>query len=169
MLNERGDPLSIVSNRRIPDPASGNPSGYRIQSIVNPTWFSKFDEVETRPGLPTTGRLVFRYLMADDNGVYQLEPSADPRFMDVQWMLSADDYFWMTGKRLRAASVRRLSAAANNTTLCPRAAQTRAASSPAGPPPTTTIFFFFPLTVIVAHFSSRPITGFCTHVTPRPV
>jgi hypothetical protein len=115
VLNERGDPLSIISNLRIPDQFAGNPSGYRIQAIVNPSWFSKFDEIESRPGHPNFGNLVFRYLLADDNGVYQLEPSADPRFMDVQWMLSADDYFWMTGKRLRAASVRRLGAAANNT------------------------------------------------------
>jgi len=115
VLNEQGNPLSIVSNLRIPDTTAGNPSNYRIQPIVNPTWFSKFDEIETRPGHPNFGALTFRYLLADDNGVYQLEANtADPRFMDVQWLLTADDYYWMTGKRLRAASVRRLSSAANN-------------------------------------------------------
>ena len=113
VLNEQGNPLSIVSNLRLPDGAGG----FRIQPIVNPTWFSVFTEVESRAGFPNVGRAVFRYLLADDNGVYQLEANpSNPQVMDVQWVLSADDYFWMTGKRLQAASVRRLSASAGNAT-----------------------------------------------------
>jgi len=103
VLNEAGTLISIVSNLRIPD-GSG---GFRLQPITNPTWFSKFDEVDV-----TTGRLIYKYLLADENGCYQMRVGASPAYMDVEWMLSAEQYYRMTGKRLRAASIQRLTTVA---------------------------------------------------------
>jgi hypothetical protein len=99
-----GKPLSIVSNLRIPD--ATQPNGFRLQPIVNPTWLSKFEEVVTVSGSP---RLVFKYLLADANGCYQIyaDPQ-DPSAMAVEWLLTGDAYFQMTGKRLSATSIRRL-------------------------------------------------------------
>ncbi|HSV74030.1 MAG TPA: hypothetical protein VLH79_09750, partial [Chthonomonadales bacterium] len=117
MLNEAGRPLTIVSNLRIPDRTA--PGGARLQAIVNPTWFSKFVEDVGPGGLPISQgmeMLRFRYLLADANGCYQLVPGVDSEgraVLNVEWMLSADDYFRMTGKRLMATSIRPLGRESN--------------------------------------------------------
>lgn len=106
VLDENGVPESIVSNLLIPRVA--NPIGlqdYRIQPISNPAWFSRFEEV-------IGNQVVFKYLLADDNGCYQLRTDPNnPQVMVVEWMLTNQDYYLMTGKRLRAACIRRLNAA----------------------------------------------------------
>jgi len=106
VLNEQGLPESIVSNLLIPRVA--NPvtiQDYRVQPISNPTWFSRFEEV-------VNNQVVFKYLLADDNGCYQLRTDPNnPQVMLVEWMLTNQDYYLMTGKRLRAACIRRLSSA----------------------------------------------------------
>jgi hypothetical protein len=119
LLNEQGTPLTIVGNLRVPTPTAGNPNGFRIQPIVNPTWFSKFDEVVVVNGQP---QVVFKYLLCDANGCYQLSPgvATGPNntpipVLNVEWMLTSEDYFLMTGKRLNAASIRRLATSAGNT------------------------------------------------------
>ncbi|MEP6755216.1 MAG: hypothetical protein ABJA67_06935, partial [Chthonomonadales bacterium] len=106
VLSEAGKPLSTVSTMRIPNGAGG----FTIQDIDNPTWFSKFDEVD-----PMSGLIVFKYLLADSNGCYQLRPGVDPmtglpdpRYMDVEWLMTNQDYYRMTGKKLIAQSIRRL-------------------------------------------------------------
>ncbi len=104
LLNEKGDLLSMVSNLRIP---TNNMGGFRVQRIVNPTFVSMFTQ-------QVGANLTFHFLLADENGVYQLTADPDPAYMDVEWILSADDYYQMTGKKLRASSVRRLTAAAPN-------------------------------------------------------
>jgi hypothetical protein len=107
VMNEAGNPLAIVSNLRVPDATA--PNGYRIQPIVNPTSFSMFTDVD-----PTTGQLVTHYLLTDQNGCYQMVPDAnDPTLMDVEWLLSGDDYYAMTGKPLLASSIQRLSTETN--------------------------------------------------------
>jgi hypothetical protein len=112
VLSEQGKVLSVVSNLRIPNGAGG----FTIQGISNPTWFSKFDEIDG-----ATGNLVIKYLLADANGCYQLKVAVDPatnkpdpRYMDVEWVISTDDYYAMTGKKLLATCVRRLSSAVSN-------------------------------------------------------
>jgi hypothetical protein len=91
---------------RIPDPTSA--TGYRMQPILGPTSFTKFDEV-------VGGKLLFKYLLSDANGCYQLIPNQnDPTALDVEWLITADDYYAMTGKRLQAANIRRLSSTAGN-------------------------------------------------------
>ena len=70
------------------------------------------------------------------------------------------------GERDLAAELART--ARRRVTRCPRAAATHAASSPAGPPPTTTTCRGEVAGVSVPSSSSRPTTGFVTHVTGRP-
>jgi hypothetical protein len=80
-----------------------------VQQVVNPTCFTKFDALAIDPN---TGRKViqFHYLLCDANGCYQLTSDpTNPTRMVVEWMLSAQDYYWMTGKRLVATSIQRLS------------------------------------------------------------
>jgi hypothetical protein len=102
VMNEAGNPGVIVSNLRIP---TGGAS-FRTQPIVNPTWFSAFTE------LGVGGTLRVKYLLADDNGCYQMAPGVDAMtgqtIMVVEWLITTDDYYRMTGKRLKPASVRRL-------------------------------------------------------------
>ncbi len=119
ILKETGDPLAVVTNLRIPVDSGGTPS-VRIQPILNPTWLSSFKEMEG-------GNLVTKFLLADANGVYQVRlnfvdhpdnspPYIEPVF-DVEWLLTAEDYFAMTGKRLQASCVVRLTASAENPTF----------------------------------------------------
>ena len=116
LLKESGDPLAVVANLRIPVDNGGTLS-LRVQPIINPTWFSSFREMEG-------GSLVTKFMLADANGVYQVRlsfldhagnspPYIEP-VLDVEWLLTAEDYFAMTGKRLQASSVVRLSAPAEN-------------------------------------------------------
>lgn len=114
VLNEAGDPISIVSNLRIPLDNTG--TNFNVQPIVNPVWFSKFDEYDA-----VAQRPVFKYLLIDANGCYQMKNAIDPitkkqdpRFMDVEWTLSTDDYYFMTGKKLNASSIVRLNTAVTN-------------------------------------------------------
>lgn len=116
ILKETGDPLAVVANLRIPVDTGGGLTT-RVQPILNPTWFSSFKEVEA-------GNVVTKFLLADANGVYQVRlnfinhggnapPYVEP-ILDVEWLLTADDYFAMSGKRLQASSVTRLAASAEN-------------------------------------------------------
>lgn len=98
VLNEAGVPLAIVSNLRIPN----GPGTFLIQPINTPVWFSKFDERDAQ------GNLIFKYLLVDANGCYQLRAGPDPTVLEVEWLLTTEDYYLMTGKRLRATSIRRL-------------------------------------------------------------
>jgi hypothetical protein len=114
VLDETGAPISVVTNLAIP--LGGNT--FKLQPIDNPTSFSKYDEGV--PDLATkTIKTVFHYLLSDANGCYQLVAGADANgnaVMRVEWMLSNEDYFNMTGKRLNAMSLRRLSTAVTDNT-----------------------------------------------------
>lgn len=116
ILKETGDPLAVITNLRVPV-SDGAQVSVRIQPIVGPTWFSSFRELEGSD-------LVTKFLLADANGVYQVRlsfvthgdnspPYIEP-ILDVEWLLTGEDYFAMTGKRLQASSVTRLSASAEN-------------------------------------------------------
>jgi len=119
ILKETGDPLAVVTNLRIPV-VTGSGTEPRIQPIVNPTWLSTFRELEN-------GAVVTKILLADANGVYQARlsvvdhsesspPYVEP-ILDVEWLLTGQDYFAMTGKRLEASCVVRLTASAENPTF----------------------------------------------------
>ncbi len=105
VMDESGAPISSVTNLAIPTGATS----YRLQPINNPTSFSKFDIYDVN-----TKKAVFHYLLSDANGCYQLRSGLDANnnpIMVVEWILSNDDYFSMTGKRLNATSIRRLNTA----------------------------------------------------------
>ncbi len=118
VLNEAGNILSIIANLRV---SAGNAAV--TQPIVNPTSFSAFQEAVSANGQPV---VIIKYLLTDANGAYQLSPwdettgrpAVDPisgaPVLNVEWMLTAGDYYAMTGKRLDAVSIRRLSTAAPN-------------------------------------------------------
>jgi len=116
ILKETGEPLAVATNLRVPVDEGGTLT-VRMQPIVNPTWLSSFREL-------VGGALVTKFLLADANGVYQVRlnfidhPDNNPPYiepvLDVEWLLTAEDYFRMTGKRLQATSVVRLTASAEN-------------------------------------------------------
>jgi hypothetical protein len=116
LLKETGDPLAVVTNLRVPVLDGATLTTVR-QPIVNPTWFSSFHEVEG-------AQVVVKFLLADANGVYQARlsfishggnnpPYIEP-ILDVEWLLTAEDYAAMTGKRLIATGITRLAASAGN-------------------------------------------------------
>lgn len=117
LLKEDGTALTVVNVLRIPlvaAPNVSNDADYWIQPVVAPTFVSYFIEV-------TNGVPMVKVLLCDANGVYQARPQFVSRpegftetLLDVEWFLSAQDYYLMTGKRLQAASVKRLNAGAGN-------------------------------------------------------
>ena len=106
VLDVNGLPTFVTSNLLVPDPAGKVTVGnvkYRLQPILNPTSFTKFDE-QVAPN-----KIVYHYLLTDANGCYQfkVDPTDLTRLL-VEWMLTADDYRHMTGKQLKAVSIRHL-------------------------------------------------------------
>lgn len=85
---------AIVTTIAIPNAATGQI--IRRQPITNPTFFRQYYGPNGEP----------RYLLADAGGVYVLRPTAKDAV--VEWMLSSDDYYFLTGRPLRAASLQRL-------------------------------------------------------------
>lgn len=112
LLQEAGDPLAVVSNLRIPT----GTGGWIVQPIAAPQTLSTFAEI-------VGGALTMKVLLTDANGCYQARVNfvdhAGPQayteaVLDVEWMLTGDDYYAMTGKRLQASSLVRLAASAEN-------------------------------------------------------
>jgi hypothetical protein len=107
----------LDSNGRVAVDAKGNVLRH---AISNPTYFREFEDASfDQNGNRTTAT---KYLLADANGVYQLRPStaADQtqagqalagREALVEWMLTTDDYFFMTGRPLKAMSIQKLQTA----------------------------------------------------------
>ena len=89
-----------------------NPDGisYRRQPISNPTWFKEYSVFD--PTAPGNGQ-VPRFLLADANGCYILKVA--PITLNGQttqeyvtdWMLTAQEYYFMTGRKLQATSITR--------------------------------------------------------------
>ena len=71
----------------------------RRQSLNQPTFFRQFT---TRVG----NAVQSRYLMCDLTGAYVLRPVGSEAF--VEWALTSEDYYRMTGRPLRAASLQKL-------------------------------------------------------------
>lgn len=97
-----GDIAVIITTVAYAD-AGGNI--VRRQPITNPVWFRQF-------ALSTPNGPVTRYLLADDNGCYMLRPQGSDAV--VEWALTADDYYYLTGRRLRASSIQKLNMADYN-------------------------------------------------------
>jgi hypothetical protein len=104
----------LDANGKVAVDANGN---ILRHSIANPTYFHEFEDAAfDQNGNRTT---VQKYLLADASGVYLLRPSnaADQTQGGkalagsealVEWMLTSDDYLFLTGRPLRAMSVQRL-------------------------------------------------------------
>lgn len=97
---KEGDPAVVITSLAITN-AGG--TIVRHQPVSNPTWFKEFEVLD-----PSTGKPIQHYLLCDDNGCYDLIPNGTGSEALVNWMLSADDYYRMTGRRLRATSIQRL-------------------------------------------------------------
>lgn len=95
--NRDGDTAQIVNSFGY-DTNNDNTADRR-QSITNPTWFKQF-----ATGVGTARQ--DRYILCDDNGCYVLRPIGSDLL--VEWALSADQYYRMTGRRLKAVSMQRL-------------------------------------------------------------
>jgi|GEM_PF-3383046 len=95
VLDANGNISSTLSNILLPNG--------KLQPIVAPTCFTSFT-------VGSGNTLTFHYLLCDANGCYQLVPDANnPNLMDTEWMITANDYYHMTGNHLEATSIRRLS------------------------------------------------------------
>lgn len=102
--NKDGYVSTIVNSIAIVD---ANGTIVRHQAIHNPTYFKEFS-VGTNAANTTP-----RYLMADASGCYVLRPTSVNGKAEavVEWMVSSEDYYHLTGRRLIAASIRRLNQA----------------------------------------------------------
>jgi hypothetical protein len=113
-----GDVASIVNSISIPE--ANLSRVVRRQAISGPTFFREFDYVDPNVSLTTP---IPRYLLCDANGCYVLAPrhvNADAantigpgpvNELVVDWMITDNDYYYLTGRHLRATSIQRLTQA----------------------------------------------------------
>ncbi len=99
-----GDVAALINSIVYPD--STGTMILRRQTISNPRWFKQFNVANplnlSAPSL--------HYALADANGVYVLKPGTGPFAGEavIEWSLSNDDYYYMTGRQLRANSIQKL-------------------------------------------------------------
>ena len=93
-----GSVSAIITSLLLPD-------GTR-QKISNPVWFKQ----TIAPDYAKPTQLATHYLLADDNGCYDIQPVTGG-IAKVYWMLSAKKYFDLTGRPLQPASIQRLTQA----------------------------------------------------------
>ncbi|MDE2205643.1 MAG: hypothetical protein KGK12_03280, partial [Armatimonadetes bacterium] len=84
-----GAVAAVINSFQLPNGA--------IQAVDRPTWFKEVN---------VPGQSLPDYLLADANGVYELQPAGNSA--KVVWMLSTQDYFNLTGHPLRATCIQRL-------------------------------------------------------------
>ncbi|MCW3095267.1 MAG: hypothetical protein JWL77_885, partial [Chthonomonadaceae bacterium] len=100
-----GDTAALINSIVYPD-QTGTAILQR-QIISNPRWFKEFNVANplnlTAPSL--------HYALADANGVYVLKPGTGTLTGEavVEWSLSNDDYYYMTGRHLNATSIQKVS------------------------------------------------------------
>lgn len=78
----------------------------RRQTISNPRWFKEFNVANpANLSVPLP-----HYALADANGVYVLTPGTGALAGEavIEWALSNDDYYFMTGRHLNATSIQKL-------------------------------------------------------------
>ena len=102
-----GDTAALINSIVYP-----NQAGTGIlqrQTISNPRWFKEFNVANPlNPAQPS-----LHYTLADANGVYVLVPGTGAFKGEavVEWALSNDDYYYMTGRHLNANSIQKVSQA----------------------------------------------------------
>lgn len=97
--NKDGDTAVVITSFGYD--TNGDNTADRRQAINNPTWFKQF------PVLNGTA-IETRYMLCDENGCYVLRPQGSDLL--VEWRLSSDEYYAMTGRRLKAVSMQKLTA-----------------------------------------------------------
>ena len=97
--NTDGDTAVVVNSFGFDNNNDGTADSRQL--INNPTWFREFT---LQIGLIRE----VRYLLCDTNGCYVLKPVGSDLIVD--WALSSDQYYAMTGRRLKAVSMQQLTA-----------------------------------------------------------
>ena len=84
------------------------------QTINNPRWFKQFNVANPLNLLAPS----LHYALADANGVYILKPGTGALVGEavVEWSLSNDDYYYLTGRHLNATSIQKLEQSDYDTT-----------------------------------------------------
>jgi hypothetical protein len=105
-----GDVYNVINSIVVLDP-QGNP---RRQTISNPTWFKEYSTLDVTNSSALTGpSQTPRFLMADANGCYVLRidqvtlNGVKSTEYVADWMLTAQDYYFMTGRKLQATCIQR--------------------------------------------------------------
>jgi hypothetical protein len=99
-----GDTAALINSIVYPDMAG---TGIlRRQTISNPRWFKEFNVANPL----NLAAPALHYALADANGVYVLKPGTGTLIGEavIEWSLSNDDYYYMTGRHLNATSIQKL-------------------------------------------------------------
>lgn len=99
-----GDTAALINSIVYPNQAG---TGIlRRQTISNPRWFKEFNVANPL----NLAQPALHYALADANGVYVLKPGTGALTGEavIEWSLSNDDYYFMTGRRLNATSIQKL-------------------------------------------------------------
>ena len=99
---QAGDVYNIINSFRIADTA-GNFT--QRQKVSNPTWFKEFSVADTTQGIGNNPQQVPRFLLADANGCYILRYDTTTKDYVADWQLTANEYYYMTGRKLQATSI----------------------------------------------------------------
>ena len=99
-----GDVYNIINSFRVAD---ANGQFTQRQNISNPTWFKQFSVADTTQGIGNNPVQVPRFLLADANGCYILRFDNALKDYVTDWKLTANEYYYMTGRKLQATSITR--------------------------------------------------------------
>ncbi len=97
-----GDVYNVINSFRVAD-AAGNFT--QRQKVSNPTWFKEFSVADTTQGIGANPQQVPRFLLSDANGCYILRYDNTLKDYVTDWKLTATEYYYMTGRKLQAASI----------------------------------------------------------------
>ena len=104
-----GDTVRIVNSIIVQNPDNT----LRRQPISNPTWFKEFGAFDPQAPNANGGKITPHFLMADANGCYILKIASvtlngqTTTEYVTDWMLSNQDYYFLTGRKLQAACIQR--------------------------------------------------------------
>jgi hypothetical protein len=99
-----GDTAALINSIVYPN-AAGTGILQR-QTLSNPRWFKEFDV----PNPANISAPTVHYALADANGVYVLHPGTGALAGEavIEWSMSNDDYYFMTGRHLNANSIQKV-------------------------------------------------------------
>ncbi len=101
---QAGDVYNVINSFRVAD-QNGNFT--QRQNVSNPTWFKEFSVADTTQGVGNNPQQVPRFLLSDANGCYILRYDNVLKDYVTDWKLTANEYYYMTGRKLQATSITR--------------------------------------------------------------